>query len=125
MAEGDIDGAINPSGEVELKINTCTEFGNQIASHAEAGDQNKTRSESDGRFKCSEEADTIKDNPPRDSETVQGGKFVSPRKLLPEQLYIALECCLNDEHAVVKRAASIALYVLQRPAAKVTDDFLR
>lgn len=40
-------------------------------------------------------------------------------KLLPEELFVALECCLEDEHENVQRAAAIALYTLERPVPKV------
>ena len=44
---------------------------------------------------------------------------VSHFKLLPEQLFVALELCLEDEHENVKLAAAIALYTLERPVQKV------
>ncbi len=39
--------------------------------------------------------------------------------MLPDELFVALECCLDDEHEQVKRAAAIALYTLERPVDKV------
>ena len=43
-------------------------------------------------------------------------------KLLPEELFVALECCLDDKHEQVQRAAAFALYTLERPVAKVNFD---
>ena len=40
-------------------------------------------------------------------------------KLLPESLFVALECCLEDEHVEVRRAAAITLFVLERPTEHV------
>ena len=40
-------------------------------------------------------------------------------KLLPENLFVALECCLDDPHEQVALAAAIALYSLERPVKKV------
>ena len=40
-------------------------------------------------------------------------------KLLPENLFVALECCLDDAHEQVSLAAAIALYSLERPVKKV------
>ncbi|KAK2176194.1 hypothetical protein NP493_676g00001 [Ridgeia piscesae] len=39
-------------------------------------------------------------------------------KLLPEELFVALECCLDDQNDQVKRAAAITLYTLERPVPK-------
>ena len=44
-------------------------------------------------------------------------------KLLPEELFVALECCLDDQNDQVKRAAAITLYTLERPVPKVTLNF--
>ena len=44
----------------------------------------------------------------------------NPVKLLPENLFVALECCLEDEHDRVQRAAAIALYTLEKPVLKVS-----
>ena len=41
-------------------------------------------------------------------------------RLLPVELFVGLECCLDDEHARVKRAAAIALYTLEKPVPKVS-----
>ena len=46
----------------------------------------------------------------RDSNTV---------RMLPEQLFAALECCLDDDEQQVQRAAAIALYSLEKPTLKV------
>jgi len=43
------------------------------------------------------------------------------RRLLPEQLFAALQCCLDDDSHRVKRAAAIALYALNRPDFKVSE----
>ena len=40
-------------------------------------------------------------------------------KLLPENLFVALECCLDDSDDMVQLASAIALYSLQRPVEKV------
>ena len=40
-------------------------------------------------------------------------------RLLPEKLFVALECLLDDDHEDVYHAAAIALYTLQRPGKKV------
>jgi hypothetical protein len=46
-------------------------------------------------------------------------------KLLPENLFVALDCCLEDKHERVALAAAIALYTLERPNEKVTiSDFM-
>ena len=45
---------------------------------------------------------------------------MDPVKLLPETLFVALECCLKDEHEQVRRAAAIALYTLERPVELVS-----
>ena len=42
-------------------------------------------------------------------------------KLLPENLFVALECCLDDSDDMVQLASAIALYSLQRPVEKVTS----
>ena len=41
-------------------------------------------------------------------------------KLLPENLFLAVECCLDDKHERVALAAAIALYTLERPTTKVS-----
>ena len=46
-------------------------------------------------------------------------------KLLPEELFVALECCLDDLSDQVKRAAAITLYTLERPIPKVTFQLLQ
>lgn len=46
-------------------------------------------------------------------------------KLLPDRLFVALECCLDDEHDRVRRSAAIALYVLNRPSDKVIESSRR
>ena len=40
-------------------------------------------------------------------------------KLLPENLFVALECCLDDADDMVRLASAIALYSLERPVEKV------
>ena len=50
------------------------------------------------------------------SEDVVKGKEVS---LLPEDLFTALDCCLDDTNKNVKLAAAIALYALERPNDRV------
>lgn len=40
-------------------------------------------------------------------------------KLLPENLFVALNCCLDDLNDRVAMAAAIALYTLERPNEKV------
>jgi len=49
----------------------------------------------------------------------QSPAMTSHLKLLPERLFVALECCLDDGHERVRRAAAIALYILSRPSEKV------
>ena len=44
-------------------------------------------------------------------------------KLLPEELFVALECCLDDANDQVTRAAAITLYTLERPLPKVFNCF--
>ena len=46
-------------------------------------------------------------------------------KLLPEELFVALECCLDDLSDQVKRAAAITLYTLERPIPKVIFQLLQ
>jgi len=41
------------------------------------------------------------------------------RRLLPERLFAALLCCLEDDNHRVRCAAAIALYALNRPSLKV------
>lgn len=41
-------------------------------------------------------------------------------KLLPEELFTALRCCLEDTHQQVCMAAAIALYTLEKPNDKVS-----
>lgn len=48
-------------------------------------------------------------------------KDTSAVKLLPDEMFVALECCLDDEHEQVRRAAAVALYTLERPVEKVRD----
>lgn len=45
------------------------------------------------------------------------------KMIVPEQLLIALDCCLDDSNAQVQFAASIALYTLERPSFKVCAAF--
>ncbi len=40
-------------------------------------------------------------------------------KLLPDELFVALELCLEDSHEQVQRAAAIALYTLEKPTDRV------
>ena len=42
---------------------------------------------------------------------------------LPERLFIALECLLDDPVDKVRKAAAITLYSLSRPSEKVTNTF--
>lgn len=39
----------------------------------------------------------------------------SEKAHLPEKIFVALQCLLNDEHAKVRLAAAISLHALQRP----------
>lgn len=41
------------------------------------------------------------------------------QRLLPEELYVALELCLRDENERVRTAAAIVLYSLERPVPEV------
>lgn len=40
---------------------------------------------------------------------------------LPEKIFVALDCLLEDEHAKVRLAAAIALHALQRPNEKAEE----
>ena len=56
---------------------------------------------------------------------LQGSLNPSDRlRLLPEKLFVALQCCLDDKHEKVRMAAAIALFTLERPCAQA-DKILR
>ena len=103
--------------DVDLQRTGLLEEGNKIKLHENLVDQ--TCIQFNRQIQSArEKSDTLES---KTAEVTSCNESGSEQKLLPEQLYIALECCLDDQCAVVRRAASIALYVLRRPVAKVTE----
>lgn len=45
----------------------------------------------------------------------------SEKSKLPEEIFVALNCLLDDEHAKVQLAAAISLHALHRPNEKAEE----
>ncbi|XP_005089099.1 HEAT repeat-containing protein 4 isoform X2 [Aplysia californica] len=59
--------------------------------------------------------------PPPDMTVMLESSEYDPVKELPEKIFVALECLLDDSHDQVKKAAAITLYSLDRPSEKAKE----